>query len=223
MRIKRERLVEGGRMKPILFNTEMARAILAGRKTQTRRVIRPQPNLITTGLTPMGSNWLAWYDDGACSDLWPEYKSGDVLYVREIWQDLSNDEGEYAYLADGNKGLADKDWGVITTEDIKWKPSIHMPKTAARIFLKVTDVRAERLQDITAEQQENGLGILDIDSPCNTCSDNNMSYCGGGICLLEELFIELWNSTIKKQELGQYGWETNPWVWVIEFKKMEVE
>ena len=111
---------------------------------------------------------------------------------------------------------------------IKWHPSIHMPKEAARIWLKVTNVRVERLQEITEDQTEEegflftppclhmtGENYCDIDGPCTS----EIKYCDMGA---GELFGKvLWNSTIKKSDLTRYGWDANPWVWVIEFERCE--
>ena len=136
-------------MKPILFNTEMVRAILDGTKTVTRRVVKPQPTeqeenpqKVTSG------NWYFDIPDRhfggirACVGPYrPPYRPGDILYVRETWAVWSRTEGtapEIHYKADGE-----------VLPDVKWRPSIHMPREAARIFLRVTDVRVERLQEIT--------------------------------------------------------------------------
>lgn len=144
-------------MKPILFNTEMVRAILDNRKTVTRRVVKPQPTeqeenpqKVTSG------NWYFDIPDrhfggvrAGVGPYRPPYKPGDILYVRETWAYPSGIEIKngaapqmYLYKADVFQPAA---WD-------KWRPSIHMPRKAARIFLRVTDVRAERLQDITPEQ-----------------------------------------------------------------------
>lgn len=178
------------KMKPILFNTEMVQAILEGRKTQTRRVIKPQPkeDLITDMLNKY------------------TYAVGDILWVRETWNDLSNNEGNFVYLADGDKGLKDKFFGVLTTKDIKWKPSIHMPKASARIFLKVTDVRVERLQDIT-EEDARAEGVIPIYG--NEFASEKRHY---------PAFARLWDSLNAKRG---FGWDTNPWVWVIQFERVE--
>lgn len=170
-------------IKPILFNTEMVRSILAGRKTCTRRIMKPQPT--------------AHY--GAhCTK--PPYQQGDILYVRETWCKGSwmNEKERYYYKADDN------DFHCV------WHPSIHMPKEAARIWLKVTDVRVERLHDIT------GKSVLreGINSHVHPDAD----YFDGN---QREVFAELWDSTIKKSDIERYGWNANPWVWVIEFERCE--
>lgn len=214
-------------IKPILFNTEMVRAILDGRKTCTRRLVKFLP-----GENPQ---WTGYIRDGLmlyngknepCIRKAP-YQPGDVLYIRETWCGLPvNEAGHmrghtiYYYKADGE--LRPEGWRGT------WHPSIHMPKEAARIWLKVTDVRVERLQDITEDQTEEegflftppclhmtGENYCDIDGPCTS----EIKYCDMGA---GELFGKvLWNSTIKKSDLDRYGWDANPWVWVIEFEQCE--
>lgn len=129
---------------------------------------------------------------------------GNILYVREAWKKAPN--GYYYY----------EDWQKNDIADVtKWKPSIHMPKEAARIWLKVTDVRVERLQDVT-EDGAKAEGAIDnrgfIHSPENEYDS---------IHTAREHFAEIWNSTIKKSDLDRCGWDANPWVWVIEFERCE--
>ncbi len=203
-------------MKPILFNTEMVRAILDNRKTVTRRPIKPQPltNYYELYLKDLqnGIAKLGWRNsDGVCFRKAP-YQPGDVLYVRETWQRIGaideekaqiiEETEQYIYAADDDSYL----YGDIfvmpdgTLKDhIPWRSSIHMPKEAARIFLRVTDVRVERLQDI-------GYDDLETDS---------------GFFATTEQFASLWDKVIKKSDLDKYGWEANPWVWVIEFERCE--
>lgn len=192
-------------IKPILFNTEMVRAILDGRKTCTRRIMKPQ-------LTAhYGTQYVK-----------PPYGPGDILYVRETWCALPvNEAGHmrghsvYYYKADGD--LRPEGWRG------KWKPSIHMPKEAARIWLKVTDVRVERLQEIT----EDGAWQEGTDCWDDACyADNGWHPTfedpdSGGNCDIIAGFEKLWNSTIKKSDLDRYGWSANPYVFVIEFERCE--
>ena len=203
-------------IKPILFNTEMVRAILDGRKSCTRRVIKPIP----IGCFEVNEEPLYIYDtDGNQGRITPPYQPGDTIYVRETWKKAPN--GYYYYESWQKNDIAD-----VT----KWKPSIHMPKAAARIWLKVTNVRAERLQDIDED------GVWDegfrFTPPClsivsadgHTCAldgpcKSPIKYCD---MTMGELFgMELWNSTIKKPDLDRYGWNASPWVWVIEFERCE--
>ena len=181
------------KIKPILFNTEMARAILEGRKTVTRRVIKP----VAMGLT---------YEDGSPARK-PPYRPGNILYVRETW---TRDGDVYRYKA----GFYD--------QNRKWRPSIHMPREAARLFLRVTDVRVERLQDMTeADAVAEGFEAIKCDHPggypCTDCM--NTGYLEPAMLG----FVETWNSTIKPTDCALYGWDTNPWFWVIEFEKIRKE
>jgi hypothetical protein len=148
----------------------------------------------------------------------PPYQPGDILYVRETWS-LRFDGEKYFYKADKNTSREEK--RLLDYNDVKWRPSIHMPKEAARIWLKVTNVRVERLQDITPKEAENeGVGNLFYDdigySEKNYGTEVDPEY---GIA--KEQFAWLWESTIKKSDLDSYGWDANPWVWVIEFERCE--
>ena len=174
-------------IKPILFNTEMVRAILDGRKSCTRRVVKPQPT------ARYGAQCIK-----------PPYQSGDILYVRETWKRALN--GYYYY----------EDWQRDDIADItKWKPSIHMPKEAARIWLKVTNVRVERLQEITVD----GCHREGINIETSAVTDGETLNRKHDFSL--EKFETLWDSTVKKSDIDRYGWDANPWVWVIEFERCE--
>ncbi len=194
-------------IKPILFNTEMVRAILDGRKDATRRIVKgfiPDDAVWGyTAFTPKG--YISCR--GTLADGYGEKffklpcESGDILYVRETWKKAPN--GYYYY----------EDWQRNDIADVtKWKPSIHMPKEAARIWLKVTGVRMERLQEITEVGiQKEGVEV-------------DPKECAGKFDFISELFLlfqRLWNSTIKKSDIDRYGWDANPWVWVIEFERCE--
>lgn len=176
-------------IKPILFNTEMVRAILDGRKSCTRRIVKHDVGAILN--SPYHKEHPEVADKQIISKLCiPPYQPGDILYVRETWKKAPN--GYYYY----------EDWQKDDIADVtKWKPSIHMPKEAARIWLKVTDVRVERLQEMT-----------DDDAEAEGCFDYTSTALG---------FPDVWNSTIKKSDLDRYGWNANPWVWVIEFEQCE--
>lgn len=186
------------RVLPILFNMKMVRAILDGRKSCARRIIKPQPQ----GYFEVSEEPLYIYDtDGKQGKITPPYQPGDILYVRETWKQAPN--GYYYY----------EDWQKDDIADVtKWKPSIHMPKEAARIWLKVTDVRVERLQEITRlSVQKEGIEV-------------DPKECAGKFDFITELFLlfqKLWDSTIKKSDLDSYGWDANPYVWVIEFERCE--
>ena len=184
---------------PILFNTEMVRAILDGRKTATRRLVKflPRKNPNWTGYV---KNGLMLYNgrNEPCIKKAP-YQPGDILYVRETF--IQAAAHTFWYKAD------DKSW---MSKDLLWKPSIHMPKEAARIWLKVTDVKVERLQEITAESALAEGADKYIHT--NGELDENMTITS---------FIGIWNSTIKKSNLDCCGWNANPWIWIIEFERCQ--
>ncbi|MDB1947635.1 hypothetical protein PMY35_07355 [Clostridium tertium] len=223
-------------MKPILFNTEMVKEIMEGRKAVTRRIIKKTNNKdfirFVTCSVPKGDEGKVDFGRGSLEDIGnanideyvrPPYKVGDILYVRETWStqyngvDDDNGYGEYVYKADGVK--LDNSEGNCS----KWRPSIHMPKEAARIFLKVTNVRVERLQDITEEGAiKEGIRVYTKDEKVYKYALNEEQY--PWIVMTREPitpFCELWNSTIKKEQLNKYSWQANPWVWVIEFERIE--
>lgn len=194
---------------PILFKTEMVQALLAGRKTCTRRVIK-LPDKMTgrpIGKSGDSSNPLGFFYIGGIKR--PPYQPGDILYVRETWG-KGYEEGTYIYKADDK--LADLPTFKDSTKLI-YHPSIHMPKEAARIWLKVTDVMVEWLQDITEDgAKEEGANFK---NGKNVGLEEKMRRTA------IERFAEIWNSTIKKTDLDRYGWNANPWVWVIEFERCE--
>nr|DAH31942.1 MAG TPA: hypothetical protein [Caudoviricetes sp.] len=190
-------------IKPILFNAEMVRAILDGRKACTRRILK--------GGIPFDEKAEYWnvlkkgeWSGPICVEhfikYFSPYKPGDILYVRETWSEWT---GGYLY-----KAWTEPFPQAGALPGVKWSPSIHMPKEAARIWLKVTDVRVDRLHDITSEQI------------CREGTEVEEPFVLNG----EEkryAFSVLWNSTIKKSDLDRYGWEANPWVWVIQFERCE--
>lgn len=209
-------------MKPILFNTEMVKAILEGRKTVTRRVMKCQPKSTVTQLFPVreGQIWTGHFgsaEDNAVYE--PPCDCGDILYVRETWQFLpcmdcalcdtslckkqpcsfedqySITEGCFIYKADD-------------PSETNWKPSIHMPKTAARIFLRVVSIRAERIQSMTVQDvYREGVEPCVSGIPADTM----------------DLWKNLWNRTLRPSTTAfkKYSWYANPWVWVIEFERCE--
>ena len=207
-------------MKPILFNTEMVRAILEGRKTVTRRVIKGARSIfhfLDLETDPDICSVNRWgdevpktvkglYAEFEADDSYPiefpmfksSYQVGDILYVRETW---GFDNHNWLYKADFS------DENLIKLKRLLiWHPSIHMPKKAARIFLRVTDVRVERLQDIPPKEAGNE-GV-------SWETDNSGLF-------RRWKFHKLWDSTINKKDLDEYGWNANPWVWVIEFERIE--
>ena len=182
-------------VKPILFNTEMVRAILDGRKSCTRRIAKPP------------------------------YQPGDILYVRETWKcwrahryeataDIifkTGGDGVRLQFANGSIDSVNRfDYDTFVNKWLsyhgEWKPAIHMPKEAARIWLKVTDVRVERLQEISGKDLiKEGIDLF------------QSNYVRAAF----DEFKNIWNSTIKKSDLDRYGWDANPWVWVVEFERCE--
>lgn len=203
--------------KPILFSTPMVQAILDGRKTQTRRIIEGKTNHFAN--IEIGQDGKAIpYVRGGGAQLWaepfikPKYQIGDILWVRETWQhtyDLLNDHPGYVYRA------SDTDWETL--EGWRWKPSIHMPKEAARLFLKVTNVRAERLQDISVDDCIcEGIKKTWLTTIKNSCSYKNYINDGRGSLPPIESFRSLWESIN-----GKESWNENPFVWVYEFEITE--
>ena len=217
---------------PILFNTEMVRAILDGRKDATRRIVKgfiPDDAVWGyTAFTPKGYiSCRVTFADGYGEKFFKlPCEPGDILYVRETWEHFEcccceGDEHGNCYREPQQSAL-NRSCGCYmyraTDEiygDAMWHPSIRMPKEAARIWLKVTDVRVERLQDITEEGAKKE-GAIDnrgfIHSPNNEYDNVHTA---------REHFVKIWNNTIKKSNLDRYGWDASPWVWVIEFERCE--
>lgn len=213
-------------IKPILFNTEMVRAILDGRKSCTRRICKDANEYTVPDMNFYNADRRTYAVHNFADKEHMEQLStaertcpicpGDILYVRETW---TEECGKYYYRADYDSDYLDPcetlsggypascrnhpgcDGCMAISTRIHWHPSIHMPKEAARIWLKVTDVRVERLQDMT-----------DDDAEAEGCFDYTSTALG---------FPDVWNSTIKKSDLDWYGWNANPWVWVIEFERCE--
>lgn len=236
-------------IKPILFNkqigTEMVRAILDGRKSCTRRLVKTQPDEKHT--YPLGfvtdstekkevgcfGFGIGEYG-GSIQYAKPQYHTDDVLYIRETW---TEECGKYYYRADYDSDYLDPcetlsggypascrnhpgcDGCMATSTRIHWHPSIHMPKEAARIWLKVTDVRVERLQEITDEQaKREGIQYDECPTGFTWKQETDMHNC---YTTPIGAMQALWNSTIRKSDIDRYGWDANPWVWVIEFERCE--
>lgn len=213
------------RVLPNLFNTEMVRAILERRKGATRRSVKgyiPDDAVWGyTAFTPKG--YISCR--GTFADVYGEKffklpcEPGDILYVRETWEHFEcccceGDEHGNCYREPQQSAL-NKSCGCYmyraTDEiygDARWHPNIHMPKEAARIWLKVTNVRVERLQEITIDGIRNE-GI------------SSMAVHAGDMEIALKEWKNLWNSTIKKTDLDSYGWEANPYVFVIEFIRID--
>ena len=203
----------------------MVRAILDGRKTCTRRLVKPQPDgkhtfplgFVTDSTETKEVGCFGFGSDecgGSIKYIKPPYQPGDTMYVRETWMDYA---GLTMYKADCDIYRLDS----LNFAGFGWKPSIHMPKEAARIWLKVTDVRVERLQDITPKGAESeGVGNLFYDD-IGYGEKNYGTEVDPEYGITKEQFAWLWESTIKKSDLDCYGWDANPWVWVIEFERCE--
>lgn len=194
--------------RPILFSAPMVRAILAGTKTQTRRVVKPRKD------RDLGCELAACELAGEVNG--GEYRNaycspGDRLWVREAWRDWS--DAAWHYAADGLVLPKQRDRGLaamlssrapFTWESYRWRPSIHMPRWASRITLEVTGVRVERLQGIS-EADAMAEGAAPVLVPPD-----------GGSCPHVEGYRDLWESIN-----GTGSWDANPWVWVVEFRRID--
>lgn len=203
-------------MKPILFNTPMTRAVDGDMKFATRRLLKPQPTFLEhyEGIIPRpercdDGSWCFAMDPFAmiCEGSFrPPYEEGEILYVRESWSmapDILRETPGPVYRAD----FTDAELEYLKAKNFRWKPSIHMPARIARIFLKVTRVRLQRLQDITPDQCA-AEGIELFRGPADARAAYYISS-----------FAALWDTTIPPADLHKYGWDANPWVWAIEFEK----
>ena len=209
--------------RPILFSAPMVNATLEGRKTQTRRVIKPQPEEIIVG--DMLQPGIYYRDADPDQQIHCPYgQPGDRLWVRETWAPF----GDYVlFRADGEEYLSTCETPgggypencrhhpgceACTAEGtlIKWRPSIHMPRWASRITLKIKSIRVERVHDIT-EADAVAEGIETHLSGCWT-------QTGGYADTARLAFGALWDSINSKRG---YGWNLNPWVWVIEFERIK--
>ena len=211
--------------KPILFNTKMVRAILDGRKTCTRRICKDANNYTVPDMDFYNADKRTYAVHNFADKEQMEQLStaertcpictGDILYVRDtVWQKIGyylDVDGETKPSWYNEFRYAASDEKPETGWNYSWakRPSIHMPKKAARIWLKVTDVRVERLQEITPQGAWKEGARCSCLHPVPDCAGNKTA------------FVNIWNSTIKKSDLDRYGWDANPWVWVIEFERCE--
>jgi len=234
-------------VKPILFNGDMVRAILDGRKTTTRRVVKPHNPLKSSRMGGYYQGNGLWIDtdtnnpdkrghikDYSVSCTWwtiSEYikrfapcQPGDILYVRETWCDRWLPDGflagadRYGYKADGEPCYGY--WGNDSQCKMGvWIPSIHMPKEAARIWLKITNVRVQRLRRMSHEDmRKEGIHYCECPDGFTWKFSADLNYC---YATYSGAFEALWNSAINNVDMNHYGWEANPWVWEIEFERYE--
>lgn len=259
------------KLKPILFNTDMVKALMEGRKTVTRRLFKLKYRddesgfqVVTTmsgkfvRVEKLSENGSAIFPDGSERFVNPPFSAGDILYVRETWGVYCRNWWEatdFVYRADWQ--AQETPFGL--TEPPKWRPSIHMPKEAARIFLRVKDVRVERLQAITDEDairegivrmfdhlsdaeyaawgNKAAKGMAKTDWPWNNYlwhgdfgkfglgsrKSDAWQYQRSGYDSPRDSFSSLWNLTVNLKDWDTYGWDANPWVWVIEFERISKE
>ena len=242
-------------IKPILFNTEMVRAIIAGRKAQTRRAIKTPAEVHESPNGTISVTKPRKYPDEYCRFVpYAPIEKGDTLWVRETWakSDVCTAHGDVRkndklfYRADYPNHLFE-----ATTEEVesdflytlKWRPSIHMPKEAARLFLQVTNVRVGRLQDITTEDIcSEGVWVEPPPAAVTTPKKpahydtwpnerkvnwyNEMARSAyiaqcDHVAALHSAWGKLWDSTIKPDDIDKYGWSANPWVWVYDFERLD--
>lgn len=243
-------------IKPILFNTEMVRAILDGRKSCTRRICKDANEYAVPDMDFYNADRRTYAVHNYADKEHIEQLStaertcpicpGDILYVRETWQcwrahryeataDIrfrAGGDDVRLQFANGNTDSINRlDYDTFVhkwfSHNGEWKPSLFMPKEAARIWLKVTDVRVERLQEMKPVDVIKEGAYPDCLDCLNTYGESGSQCCYGTeeqCSQCDEVMMEwekLWNSTIKKSDLDSYGWSANPWVWVIEFERCE--
>lgn len=203
-----------GRELPILFNTDMVQAILDGRKTATRRICRDGNDYSVPDMSFYDAEKRTYAVHNYADKEHRESVSiaertcpvcpDDILYVRETWANLNTLSCPcYYYKASDTL----PEWALSS-----WKPSIHMPKAAARIWLHVTSVTVERLQDMTLDDFLNEGVMLRPEA----FNDPENAYWQA-----RDIFRGIWDSTIPKAKLTVHGWDANPWVWAIEFERCE--
>jgi hypothetical protein len=213
--------------RPILMSAPMVRAVLAGTKTQTRRAVKPIGNDGGFVILNHGSHdWPYRSDDGDSTmhtvmrggklyldetpHTCPYGKPGDRLWVRETWA-RDDEDGQLIYRADVGRGGDADDWQRGINEGVsgyRWRPSIHMPRAASRILLEITAVRVERLQDIS-EADAAAEGARPTLAPLD-------SVRLGAVGTAKDGFLQIWESIN-----GAGSWEANPWVWCIEFRRLD--
>ena len=197
-------------MKPIIFSTDMVKAIMGGRKTQTRRVIQPQPiGAVKYGNFRVVGDQIPTVILTATQRIEPRYQPMDTLWVREAWCECTTniwpgDANLYAYCAD---------YCTPSKVPWKWRPSIHMPREAARLFLFVTDVRVERVRDIYVDD-----AIAEGVWGYGRYPDHSQEF--PDLPQAAAAFAHLWDSLNAKRG---HSWESNPWVWAYSFERISEE
>lgn len=211
--------------KPILFSGAMVRAILKGRKTQTRRAIKPQfpcdaePNELSDKNDYWQMSWHSgvWWDAVSVDEdsirKCPYGKPGDFLWVKETYVQCAEKEN-HKHAKDGFTYRADWSHEDDLCRDFTWKSSIYMPRIASRILLKVVDIKVERVQDI---RKKDAIAEGVIDDVWLEWREDVREYAPHGSTIQDERgkFQSVWDSINYRRG---YGWEANPWVWVVEFK-----
>lgn len=225
--------------RPILFNTQMVRQIEKGAKTQTRRIINPRLRAGEAGFSvcrnESSDRWIETYDEDERLTgriIQRPFAPGDLLYVRETWnygfvdsdyRECAPSEAFFQEEEPGKRGKFSPPglrWWYRADEDDEqamaqmrgfWKPSIHMPKEAARIWLLVKKVRIERLQEIsTADIDAEGCKEWAYDARTGELLPSKPTW-----------FKILWDECVPSGQIDRFGWEANPWVWVFDFEKAE--
>lgn len=204
--------------RPILFSAPMVRAIMEGRKTQTRRVVKPQPTFERVECYGDSWAWAKGKDNfsgvtteqltgpaGLLHETRCPFRKGNKLWVKETYGPC---DGGFCYRASEAEG--------VKPEDGKWHPSIFMFREASRITLEITEVRVERLQEISARDcVEEGIDFKKHECECDTCARSTKLCPATSSSLIME-YSELWDSINRKK----YPWAKNPWAWAITFKRV---
>ncbi|HFT3529532.1 TPA: hypothetical protein ACHV5P_000878 [Klebsiella variicola] len=207
----------------MIFNAEMVRAILDGRKTQTRRIMAPQPADDIERCTFPNPEAIGWksslrHKHGSTTAHFCHYgKPGDRIWVRETWAEAGAGAPDLKlYRANYPEHVPSHYENVPPDDEIRWTPSIHMPRWASRILLEITSVRVERLNAISEEDaMREGIDtdrLAESQDNYDCIADHNMT----GRPTAKGYFSDLWQSIY-----GEESWKANPWVWVIEFKRVE--
>lgn len=225
---------------PLILSGPMVRAYLAGRKTQTRRSIKPQPEEVQAAYQAQDGSWIFWYPDSPnlaerTKKLYksggfkcPHGRPGDRLWVREKFAygyRGENKENNYVVFFDGGQKYRDgayyspqQEYSQDAFSHIKWKPSIHMPRWASRIILEITNIRVERVQAIS-EEDAIAEGVEWLYPGHEGVYKDYLLRTLNGCVTAKESYMTLWESLYRRKPKLQ--WQANPWVFVIEFRKCQ--